>query len=153
MRDEWLSYGELAWTEPILARPEDCAEETEILVNLIKQHLPDGARDLLHLACGAGCQDFTFKQHFNVTGVDISAQMLRIARETNPEVVYLHGDMRGFDLGRRFDAVAIPDSIDYAKTLPELAKTIKAACRHLRPGGVLLVVGKSRQEFRQNNFC
>ena len=153
MQDEWLSYGELAWTEQILAPPEDYVEETEIFINLIKRHSAKSGGDLLHLACGAGSNDFTFKKHFNVTGMDISEQMLRIAREVNPEVNYLHGDMRDFDLERRFDTVVIPDSIDYVATLPELRKTITAACRHLKPGGVLLVVAKIREEFQDNNFC
>lgn len=153
MQDQWLSYGELAWTEPILAPPEDCVEETEIFVNLIKRHLPEGRGELLHLACGAGCNDFTFKRHFAVTGLDISEQMLQIARKVNPEVLYLHGDMRDFNLGRHFDVVVIPDSIDYVRTVPEIANTITAACRHLKPGGVLLVVAKVREGFQDNNFC
>lgn len=148
----WLSYRELAWTEPILAPPTYYAAETECYVGLIRQRVGTGG-DLLHLACGAGGNDFTFKKYFDVTGVDICEQMLQLARRLNPEVSYRQGDMRRFDLGRRFDAVVIPDSIDYMTTLPELGMTITAACRHLRPGGVLLIVTKLREEFRENNFC
>jgi len=38
-------------------------------------------------------------------------------------------------------------------TLPELVSVINAACRHLKPGGVLLIAAKVREEFRENNFC
>ena len=150
---QWLSYGDLAWTEPVLAPPGDYADENEAYVNIIKEHAGRHAGDLLHLACGAGGNDFTFKRHFTVTGVDISEAMLSIAEKLNPEVTYVHGDMRSVDLGKRFDAVAIPDSIDYAATLPDLEMTIATADKHLRPGGVLLVVAKTREEFRDNNFC
>ena len=150
---QWLSYGDLAWTEPILAPPGDCAAENEVYVNIIREHAGDDARQVLHLACGAGGNDFTFKKHFTVTGVDISEDMLAIAEKLNPEVTYVRGDMRSVDLGKRFDAVVIPDSIDYAATLADLEMTIATACKHLRPGGVLLIVAKTREEFRENNFC
>ncbi|MGD9021048.1 MAG: class I SAM-dependent methyltransferase [Lysobacterales bacterium] len=151
MTNSWLSYGELAWTESILAPPGDCVEETEHYADLIREHV--GGGDLLHLACGAGGNDFTFKKYFTVIGVDISREMLDIAENLNPEVRYVHGDMRSVELGQRFDAVVIPDSIDYAATLPDLEMTIATACGHLKPGGVLLVVAKTREEFRANNFC
>jgi len=149
----WPSYGELAWTESFLTSPEDYADETEYYVNLIQDNIEGEAGSLLHLGCGAGGHDHTFKRHFRVTGVDISEAMLKIARTTNPEITYINGDMRDIDLGGEFDAVAIPDSIDYMSTLPKLRKAAAAACRHLRPGGVLLIVAKIREEFRENNFC
>ena len=150
---KWLSYADLAWTEPIIAPPGEYAGENELYVNIIKEHAGDDARDILHLACGAGGNDFTFKKHFAVTGVDISQEMLAIAAALNPEVTYVLGDMRDVDLGKRFDAVVIPDSIDYAATLQDLEMTIATACKHLNPGGVLLIVAKTREEFQENNFC
>ena len=149
----WLSYGDLAWTESIITSPEDYTEETEFYANIIKENVGIEAKSLLHLGCGAGGNDYTFKKHFKVTGVDISEEMLRIARKINPEVAYLHDDMRSVDLKERFDAVAIPDSIDYMATLPELEIAIATARKHLKPGGVLLIVAKTREEFRGNNFC
>lgn len=151
--DRWLSYGDLAWTESVIASPGDYAEETELYVRIIKESSRIETRTLLHLGCGAGGNDWTFKKHFTVTGVDISEEMLRLARATNPEVTYLHGDMRSVDLKERFDAVAVPDSIDYMATLPDLEAAIGTACRHLKPGGVLLITAKVREEFRENNFC
>lgn len=149
----WPSYGELAWTEPFLTSPDDYADETEFYVNLIKESIESDAQRLLHLGCGAGGHDHTFKRHFQVTGVDISKEMLSIARAANPEITYIRGDMRRIDLKERFDAVAIPDSIDYMTTLPELRKAVDTARRHLHPGGVLLITTKIREEFRENNFC
>lgn len=151
--NKWLSYGDLAWTESIITSPGDYADETEFYINIIKENSEIETKTLLHLGCGAGGNDYIFKKHFKVTGVDISEEMLGIAREINPEVTYLHGDMRNIDLKACFDAVAIPDSIDYMATLPELELTIGAASKHLKPGGVLLIVAKTREEFRENNFC
>jgi SAM-dependent methyltransferase len=151
--NKWPSYEELAWTESIITSPDDYTGETDFYVNIIKENVQIEAKTLLHLGCGAGGNDYTFKKHFKVTGVDISDGMLGIARKTNPEVTYMRGDMRSIDLQKRFDAVAIPDSIDYMATLPELENAVGTACRHLKPGGVLLIVAKTREEFRENNFC
>lgn len=151
--NRWLSYNDLAWTESIVTSPGDYAEETEFYVKIIKENVRVETKTLLHLGCGAGGNDHTFKGHFKVTGVDISKEMLDIARKVNPEVTYLHGDMRSIDLKARFDVVAIPDSIDYMTTLPRLENAINTACKHLKPGGVLLIVAKTREAFRENNFC
>lgn len=35
---KWLAYNELAWTEHIIAPPDDYAEETEPLINAIKEY-------------------------------------------------------------------------------------------------------------------
>ena len=151
--NKWLSYGDLAWTESIITSPDDYADETAFYTNTIKENVEIEAETLLHLGCGAGGNDYIFKKHFKVTGVDISEEMLEIARKVNPEVTYLHGDMRSIDLKECFGAVAIPDSVDYMATLAELEIAIGTACKHLKPGGALLIVAKTREEFQENNFC
>lgn len=149
---KWLSYSELAWTEPIIAPPQDYAQETELFSKVIKEHSKIEARTLLHLGCGAGGNDWTFKKHFKVTGVDISEGMLEIARKINPKVVYIHGDMRTIRLNGRFDTVAIPDSIGYMTRVEDLRDAIVTAAKHLKPGGVFLIVAHTKEEFRENNF-
>ena len=145
-------YSDLAWTEHIIAPPEDYVEETELFSKIIKEHSKIEARTLLHLGCGAGGNDHTFKKHFEVTGVDISEEMLEIARKLNPEVTYLNGDMRTIRLKESFEAVAIPDSIGHMTTVRDLRKAILTAYRYLKPGGVLLIVTLISEEFRENNF-
>ena len=88
-----------------------------------------------------------------MTGVDLSEGMLEIARKRNPEIQYLHGDMRTVRLDRKFDVVAIPDSIMYMTTLEDLNAALSNAVAHLKLGGVLLVVAHTKEEFRNNNFA
>jgi len=122
-------------------------------MKLLREHGSKEAKTLLHFGCGAGGHDYTFKTRFDVTGVDISEEMLELAAQINPEVTYLHGDMRTTEVGGSFDVVAIPDSIDYLSTQSDLEAAIGDGYQHLRPGGVLLIVAKTREEFRENNFC
>ena len=57
----WIPYNELAWTEHIIAPPEDYAEETELIIKTIIDQSRIKANTLLHLGCGAGGNDYTFK--------------------------------------------------------------------------------------------
>jgi ubiquinone/menaquinone biosynthesis C-methylase UbiE len=149
---KWIVYNDLAWTERIVALPEDYTEEAELYVRLLRERAAAEPKTLLHLGCGAGGHDFTFKRHFRVTGVDISEGMLEVARETNPEIRYIHGDMRSVVLDERFDAVVIPDSIGYMTTEEDLRTAVRTAASHLKPGGALLITVNMKEEFRDNNF-
>lgn len=153
MTSSWIAYNELAWTEDLLSDPSDYEDEAAVYIALIKQNSLHTPGTLLHLGCGAGGHDAFFKQHFAVTGVDMSPGMLDRARLRHPEIEYIEGDMRTIRLGRAFDAVAIPESIDYMSSLSELRMAIATAVAHLKPGGVLLVVGKTREIFKENNFA
>jgi len=151
-KNEWKAYSEFAWVDTIICSPEDVTAETELYIKAIKENSKIETKTILHLACGAGMNDYTFKKHFEVTGVDISENMLSLAKKLNPEIEYIHGDMRAIKLEKKFDAVAIPDSIDYMKTEEELRKVIVTANKHLKPGGVLLIVAHPKETFKENNF-
>jgi ubiquinone/menaquinone biosynthesis C-methylase UbiE len=101
----------------------------------------------------AGGHDGIFKRRFAVTGVDLSKGMLDKARVAHPEIEYIEGDMRTLRLNRHFDAVAIPDSVDYMNSVRDLRGAIETAQAHLKPGGVLLVVAKTKEIFHDNNFA
>ncbi len=148
----WMAYNELAWTDDILAPPETYEEEALFYVEAIKSRISAQNVTILHLGCGAGGHDFHFKEHFSVTGVDISEGMLALAKKRNPEVTYVTGDMRTIDLNRIFDVVVVPDSISYMATLEDLKKTIMNAARHLKSGGILLVVAHMKEDFKENSF-
>ena len=153
MASTWISYNDLAWTEDWLAKPSDYEEEVLAYVDLIKRTAAEQPRTLLHLGSGAGGHDRIFKRYFKVTGVDISLGMLNKARLAHPDIEYLEGDMRTLRLDRQFDAVAIPDSIDYMVSQDDLQQAIQTAVIHLKTGGVLLVVAKTAEIFRNNNFA
>jgi SAM-dependent methyltransferase len=150
-KDARRLYHDLSWIWPIVSPPEDYIEETEIFCRIIKEEAKIAVRSLFHMGCGGGRNDFTFKKHFEVTGVDISEKMLELAKELNPESEYLLGDMRTIRLGRTFDCIAVLDSIDYMKNEEELGQLFRTAYEHLKPGGVFLtIVEESRERFKQN---
>ena len=151
-KDERRLYSDLAWTWPIISPVEDYIEETELFSKLIREHSKIVVKTLLHLGCGGGHNDYVFKKYFKVTSVDISEDMLTLAKKLNPEVNYQYGDMRTIRLEERFDAVMALDSINYIKTVEDLQRTFITAYEHLKPGGVFLTfVEQIAGQFKQNN--
>jgi SAM-dependent methyltransferase len=151
MREARRLYHDLSWIWPIVSPPEDYVEETEFFSRIIKEKSTIDVKTLLHLGCGGGRNDYIFKKHFDVTGVDISDEMLRMANELNPDADYINGDMRSIRLGRTFDCVTALDSVNYMKTEEELSQLFRTAYEHLNPGGVFLTfVEENRERFKQN---
>jgi SAM-dependent methyltransferase len=118
---------------------KDYAQEAGRVHELIEERRP-GARTLLDVACGTGKHLEQLRRWHDVTGVDLDPNLLAVARERLPDVALHEGDMRSFDLGRRFDAVTcLFSSIGYAGDEDGLCAAIAAMAAHLEPGGVLVV--------------
>ena len=120
---------------------KDYHAETQYLMAVIHQNLRSGGNRLLDVACGTGCHIEHLKQHFpDVEGLDISEDLLELARQRNPDVLFHRADMIHFALGRQFDAVTcLFSSIGYVRTIENLGRAIDCMAQHVRPGGVVLV--------------
>lgn len=149
--DKRRMYGDLSWTWPIISPPEDYREESEEYIRLIKDQSRIPVKKLLNMGCGGGHNDHTLATAFDVTGVDLSREMLALARELNPDVTYINGDMRAIRLGQGFDAVTVFDSISYMRTPESLKAAFLTAYTHLRPGGVFVTcIEETVENFEQN---
>ena len=119
---------------------KDYRAEVEKLLTIIQEHLPSGGKRLLDVACGTGSHLVFLKEHFMVEGLDISPELLEIARQKLPDVTFNQGDMTGFDLERTFDIVTcLFSSIGYVMTLGNVAKAVHCMVNHLVPGGLLII--------------
>ena len=123
--DEWAYGGTSPWAERLRA--------------CVRELLGPGSGKLLDLGCGGGAQVPLLQElGWTVTGVDVSADQLRVARgRVDVELVQADAARLPFE-EERFDAVASlmvhTDVDDYAAVLAE-------ATRVLRRGGVLLHAG------------
>lgn len=99
---------------------------------------------LVDIGCGTGELSIRFAHAgFQVTGVDLSDDMLAIAREKadehNLSIPLFQQDMRELDgLGLFQTAVIFCDSLNYLKTEEDVKKTFQAVYAHLEKGGLLL---------------
>ena len=106
---------------------------------LIQAHNPD-ARTLLDVACGTGKHLEHLRRHYQVEGLDINPDLLRVARERCPEVPLHVGNMINFSLDRTYDVVTcLFSSIGYVKVVENLDNAIASMAFHLRSGGLLIV--------------
>jgi SAM-dependent methyltransferase len=118
---------------------KDYAGEAERIHELVQARKP-GAATLLDVACGTGAHLAELRHRYRCEGLDLDPDLLAVARERLPDLPLHQGDMRDFDLGRRFDAVTcLFSSIGYLMTVEALEAAVGAMARHLEPGGVLLV--------------
>lgn len=98
---------------------------------------------VLALACGTGQLAVPIAAAGHPTvGLDRSAPMLAAARHraaaAGVDVAFVEGDMRGFDLGRRFALVFVArNALLHCTATADLVAALAAARRHLAPGGVL----------------
>lgn len=144
-------YEDLAWTWPIVSPPEHYADEAKGFWRFLRMGAMGPVHDVLHLGSGGGHVDANLKRHVQITGVDLSPSMLRLARRLNREVEYRRGDMRSVRLGRAFDGVMISDAVSYMRTPRDLARAFATAFRHLRPGGAFVTYAEmARERFVQN---
>ncbi|UGT63090.1 class I SAM-dependent methyltransferase [Nocardia asteroides] len=99
-----------------------------------------GGRGLLDLGCGTGRDaGYLAGIGYTVTGLDSSDAMLRHARKAHPAATFVHGDLREFQLGARFDIITCLDSaLLYCHTNAELAGFLRHCAGHLAPNGLLI---------------
>jgi len=107
-------------------------------VDLARRH----ADSVLELACGTGQLTVPIANAGPaVTGLDNSAAMLNAAKERAPKanvsVEYVLGDMRNFDLGRRFSLVFIArNSLLHLCSTDDILAALAAIRRHLAPNAI-----------------
>lgn len=149
MPDWWKSYfdkGYLREYEPLFDLVED-REQVGRLVEVLG--LPVGAR-ILDLACGQGRHAHLLAEAgFDVTGYDLSQDLLAVAKKrgTSKRLRYRRGDMRKLPwLWRgRFDVVInLFTSFGFFMDASDDAKVIRECARVLKPGGLMVWQGGSR---------
>jgi ubiquinone/menaquinone biosynthesis C-methylase UbiE len=135
-----LEYG-------LLFTPERDRQETSRLVELLG--LPAGSR-VLDVPCGQGRHAHLLAEAgFDVDGLDYSAELLAVARKrgTGSNLRYTRGDMRKMPArwAKRFDAVLnLFTSFGFFAHPSDDARVIREFARVLKPGGVLVWHGGSR---------
>ncbi|UJR81265.1 class I SAM-dependent methyltransferase [Sandaracinus amylolyticus] len=131
-----LLYDELVPWYRLVDPPRDHAPEVASFVAAMERAARRPLETALELGAGAGHNAVHMKRHFRCTLADISAPMLALSRELNPECEHVRGDMRTLRLDRVFDAVLVHDAIMYMTSELDLAAAVRTAFVHTAPGGV-----------------
>lgn len=132
----------------LLYRDKNYAAEADYVHRLIERERP-GSQSLLDLGCGTGRHDFLLAEHgYRVTGVDMSADMLKVANAERAKRLaaggaappdFAQGDVRTLRLGARFDAVvSLFHVMSYQTSNDDLLAAFTTLREHVAPGGVVL---------------
>lgn len=124
-------------------------DEVEFLVeDVIKEHKPE-TKNILELACGTGVvAKELISKGYNLTGLDISEEMLAKAKQNLPKNELVLGDMTDVDLGKTYDAVLCNyNSICHLLTWDKWQGFFDTAAKHLEKDGLLVFDINTLYEF------
>ena len=95
--------------------------------------------DALDVGCGSSSRMVTFMENsgFRVTGIDVSTEMIRLAREGSETAYFVKADICGYQLSSTYDLIVAWDSL-FHLPINEQAPVLKKLCHALNPSGVLI---------------
>ena len=136
-----------SYYDALYVNDREYAPEAARVKELLTGHGLRSQADLLVLACGTGGHIPYFKGDYRVSGLDLSQDMLDLARQKFPDTRFHLGNLIDFELGTKFDAmVCLYGSIGFVKTVENLRASMKRIAAHLRPHGLALITPWSTVE-------
>lgn len=157
-----MSYRRFAYVYDTLMENVPYEKWIELFIKKVHQYQINGTK-VLDVACGTGEFSVRLAQKgYQVTGIDLSEEMLVIAREKADKlklsIPYFHQNMAELDAGEEYDSVVIfCDSLNYLRTEEEVQQTFQKVFEQLKPSGLFLFdvhsVYKMEHIFKDNTFA
>ena len=115
----------------------------------VRRYLPD-AGSLLELGCGTGAVLAGLADGLQITGIDLSPQMLATATASLPGARLEQADITEFSLGTTFDVViCVFDTLNHLPTFDAWLAMFRQVDAHLTEGGLFVfdvnTVGRLRR--------
>lgn len=136
-------------------------EWSKYITKILRQYgIEDGL--VLDLGCGTGKMTrLLAKAGYDMIGIDLSEEMLLIAREQeteNSSILYLHQDMREFELyGTVRAVVSVCDSMNYITEEEDLLTVFELVNNYLDPSGIFVfdlnTLFKYREILGETTIC
>ena len=143
------AYSKFAQVYDELMEDVPYEEISQIIDSKIKKY-GVGNNIVLDLACGTG----TLTKHlsdkgYEMIGADMSAEMLQIAQEKNPGVLFLNQPMEDFELYGTVGAIVCSlDSVNYLLDDESLYETFRLCNNYLEPDGLLIFDINTEYKFK-----
>ena len=134
----------------------DYSAWADFIEKIIEREYSMGKPELvLDLGCGTGSMTLELaRRGYDMTGIDISAEMLDIARDRayeagiGSDILWLEQDMREFELYGTVDtAVCCLDGINHLTGRGDLDKTLKLVHNYLIPNGLFIFDVNGKYKF------
>lgn len=124
----------------LLYQDKDYSNEVDYIDSLITKFNPQ-TKQVLDVGCGTGKHaKLLAKKNYAVHGIDLSEQMLEIANSSKiPNVSFSQGDIRTFDLGRKFDTITtLFHVMSYQTSNDSVVSSFKTINKHLKDDGIFI---------------
>ncbi len=111
-------------------------------------------QSILDVGCGTGAlASELHKRDYNVSGIDISYEMIEIARKNSKEIDFQVDDMSEFILNKRFQLIISSfNAINYLICDAKIKKTLKNIFSHLDNGGIFIFDINSPVLYEERHF-
>ncbi|MBN3037545.1 MAG: class I SAM-dependent methyltransferase, partial [Candidatus Diapherotrites archaeon] len=109
-------------------------------VRFLESFFPRSGKRVLDCACGTGRWSVLLaKDCFEVTGIDLTVEMLDVARKRSSKPRFLLRDMLSYRSNKRFDVVLCgASSIMHLHSRKKTLQALRNFHENLEPGGVLI---------------
>ncbi|MBT89582.1 MAG: hypothetical protein CMN79_03720 [Spirochaetales bacterium] len=130
------SYSKFAkYYDSLMGEPKD---KVALINGWIKKSNPK-ATSVLEIACGTGAILKLMEKQYAISGLDLSKEMLSIAKKKIKKGNFYHQDMTSFSLNKKFDIIlCIYDSINHLLKFAEWTKVFKNSSKHLNENGLFI---------------
>lgn len=118
-------------------------DKTDIpFIDKFISYLPKGAH-VLDVGSGPGTfTKYLIEKDYNAEGIDLSDEMLHIARQKVPEATFIKMDMRHLTFDKEsFDGLLVAYALIHIPT-PDLQETLRGFYRVLKPNGYSLFIAQ-----------
>ncbi|HLG24219.1 MAG TPA: class I SAM-dependent methyltransferase [Candidatus Nanoarchaeia archaeon] len=133
-------YKELAKYYDLVYHWKNYKKEAATIRKIISKYKKSNGRDLLDVACGTANHLTYLKKYFSCTGLDISESMLSIARKKHPKLKFYRGDMRNFNLGRKYDIIiCLFSAVGHLLSYEDVKMALYTFSNHLKKNGIIII--------------
>jgi SAM-dependent methyltransferase len=139
-----MSYGRFAYYYDALMEEAPYSSWVEFVLSAWRLYGLKDDMSLLDLGSGTGQLSIRFaSEGFSVTGVDLSSEMLSVARskaeEAGMNIPFYEQNMAELELPGQFGICGIfCDSLNYLRSENEVTETFQRVAHHLVPGGLFV---------------
>ncbi|GGI40126.1 class I SAM-dependent DNA methyltransferase [Mammaliicoccus stepanovicii] len=106
---------------------------------IVAHYKPKSNNQIMDIGCGTGRLTSQLVEFGDVSGLDLSHEMLEIAEKRNPEIKWYCQDMRDLVLPQKYDLMTIfCDSLNYITELEEVLEVFHYIDKYLEDDGVFI---------------
>ncbi len=118
---------------------KDSSRYTPFILNIIEIYNLN-VQSILDVGCGTGIlASELYKKNFEVSGIDISEDMINIAKEKTNGINFKVADMESFKFDKKFDIIICAfDAINYLICDTKMDNTLRNIFSHLKDNGLFI---------------